>query len=67
MTTKQQPQFKVGARVVFSGMKAESVGTVVEVPKTLRSGYSVLIDGDRKPLIGIDEADLRLYEPEKSR
>jgi hypothetical protein len=67
MTTKQQPQFKVGDRVVHSGMKAESVGTVVEVPKILRSGYSVLIDGDRKPLIGVDEEDLRLYEREKSR
>jgi hypothetical protein len=67
MTMKQQPQFTVGARVVFRGMKAESVGTVVEVPEILRSGYSVLLDGDRKPLIGVDEEDLRLYEPEKSR
>jgi len=68
MTKQQEPRFKVGDRVVFRGMTEQRMGIVAGVPKILRSGYSVKIDGeDGLPWIGIDEGDLQLYEPEKSK
>ena len=67
MTKQQKPRFKVGDRVVFRGMTKQYMGIVADVPKILRSGYSVQIDGDYgPPWIGIDEEALQLYEQAKS-
>jgi hypothetical protein len=64
---QQKLRFKVGDRVVYRGMMKQHIGTVVGVPKILRSGYSVQIDGDDgPPRMGIDEGDLRLCEQQKS-
>jgi hypothetical protein len=65
---KHKPRFKVGDRVVFSGMTEQRLGFVVTEPEFPWSGYSIQLDGpDGGLLIGIDEDAFQLHEPETSR
>jgi hypothetical protein len=43
---KQQPRFKIGDRVIFSGMTKQSKGTVASVSKAPPFRDSVEIDGE---------------------